>query len=350
METLFLPLRIFQSIPRLFMLPALVVAVLVISDPVLASSNVQRIVVISDINGRYASTDYHPRVARAVQRITELAPDLVISTGDMVAGQRPSPKLQRSELATMWESFHRSVRIPLQQADIPILMTPGNHDASAYPGYELEREAYSQYHNSYPPSLTLIEGGNFPYHFAYDFDGTLLVSLDATKSGALGDKQKSWLKQQLCGAYHYRTKILFGHLPLQPVAIGRQRDVISDPALEELMVTGGVSAYLNGHHHAYYPGVRKGIDMLSVGNLGGNQRRLVGTSIKTGFTFSLLEIDSAGTVQISAYIGPDFIQPVDIRTLPTHLGNGAERLIRRDIAATDTSEAPSTHCLNAEAG
>ena len=317
---------------------------LLFMSPSLAAGDVQRIAVISDINGRYASTDYHPRVAVTIQRIIELRPDLVISTGDMVAGQRPSPKLQRAELTTMWESFHKHVRVPLEQAGIPLMMTPGNHDASAYPGFELEREAYAIYHDTYPPSFTPGDGGNFPYNFATELNGVLLVSLDATKTGTLDTTQIKWLEEKLCHRKPYRAKILFGHLPLQPIAIGRQRDIISDPALEALMVAGGASAYLSGHHHAYYPGVRIGIDMLSMGNLGGNQRRLVGTTMTTGFTFALLEIDSKGTVQISAFSGPDFVKSVDIESLPRHLGEGSARITRKNVAAAGTNALPGTAC------
>ena len=54
-----------------------------------------RVAVISDLNGSYGSTAYAKEVARAVERIIDLRPDLVISTGDMVAGQR-RPHLSRS--------------------------------------------------------------------------------------------------------------------------------------------------------------------------------------------------------------------------------------------------------------
>lgn len=52
----------------------------------------ERIVVISDINGSYGSTEYNPRVKQAVERIQDMQPDLVISAGDMVAGQK-QPRL-----------------------------------------------------------------------------------------------------------------------------------------------------------------------------------------------------------------------------------------------------------------
>lgn len=325
-------------------LKLLLLLCLLIPGYVFAEGDNQRIVVISDINGRYASTDYHPRVAAAIERIVALEPDVVISTGDMIAGQRPSPKLQRAELSAMWESFHERVRSPLEQAGIPLVMTPGNHDASAYPGFELEREAYSRYHDAHPPSFIPIAGSHFPYNFATALNGILLVSLDATKAGPLDNKQMEWLVQQLCGPQAYKAKIAFGHLPLQPIAYGRQSDVIQDAALEALLVAGVVSAYLSGHHHAYYPGRRVGIDMLSMGNLGGNQRRLLGTTMTTGFSFALLQIDSTGTVQISAFKGPEFDEPIDINALPQHLGDGNERLTRKDIAPASTNALPNPAC------
>ena len=65
----------------------LLLLALAVSTPA-AWSKPLRVAVISDINGRYGATAYHPRVAVAMQRIIALEPDLVISTGDMVAGQR----------------------------------------------------------------------------------------------------------------------------------------------------------------------------------------------------------------------------------------------------------------------
>ncbi len=139
---------------------ALLLGALLLHVSLPASSEVSLIVVISDINGRYGSTGYHQRVSGAVERIIAMKPDLVISTGDMVAGQRPSPKLQRAELETMWRNFHSFVRQPLEQAGIPVLMTPGNHDASVYPGFELERETYTDYHADHPPGIEPEPGGD----------------------------------------------------------------------------------------------------------------------------------------------------------------------------------------------
>ena len=58
------------------------------------------VVVISDLNGSYGSVRYDARVKNAVARIIEMDPDLVISTGDMVAGQR-KPHLSEKEVRAM---------------------------------------------------------------------------------------------------------------------------------------------------------------------------------------------------------------------------------------------------------
>lgn len=66
--------------------------------------------------------------------------------------------------------------------------------------------------------------------------------------------------------------------------------------------------------------------MLSIGNLGGNLRELVGTTMTTGFNFALLEFDDRGLVDISAYLGPDFEKKLDRASLPAIIGTGEQRL------------------------
>ena len=59
-----------------------------------------------------------------------LRPDLVLVTGDMVAGQRAG-----LDYGAMWAGWHRAVTDPLRAAGIPMAVTPGNHDASGYAQY-----------------------------------------------------------------------------------------------------------------------------------------------------------------------------------------------------------------------
>ena len=101
----------------------------------------QTIALISDLNGRYGSTVYNDRVSDAVDTVIRMQPDLVISTGDMVAGQK-QPQLDRDRLDQMWQGFNLTVADPLSRSGIPFAVTPGNHDGSGFPEYALERERF----------------------------------------------------------------------------------------------------------------------------------------------------------------------------------------------------------------
>jgi hypothetical protein len=70
--------------------------------------------------------------------VTALTPVCVISTGGMVAGQR-KPRLSRAQVEAMWRTFHARVSDPLAAAGIPLPVTPGNQDGSAYGGLALEQ-------------------------------------------------------------------------------------------------------------------------------------------------------------------------------------------------------------------
>ena len=96
-----------------------------------------RVAVISDLNDSYGSVSYSPAVHSAVDALLALEPDLVLSTGDMVAGQ-----MAGLDYEGMWAGFHAAVTDELDAADLPLAVTPGNHDASGYAGFEKEREIF----------------------------------------------------------------------------------------------------------------------------------------------------------------------------------------------------------------
>lgn len=292
-----------------------------------------QIAVISDLNGSYGSTKYGRDVSAAIKRIIELRPDLVIVTGDMIAGQRVSPKLSRSQLNLMWQSFDRNVRRPLKQAQIPLLVTPGNHDASAYGGFDAERRVYAETWHSWGPELPLADGQNFPFYYSAKLENVLFVSLDVTTVGSLPREQMNWLKGQIEDvSSRPRATILFSHLPLWPVAENRERETIGDPALQALLTSSGVELYLSGHHHAYYPGVNSGVLFVAQSCLGGGSRRLIGSSRRAQKSFTIIEIDEAGKIDQYALAAPAFVNRIDLSSLPRSIGSGRSKLIRSDLA------------------
>lgn len=288
-----------------------------------------RIAVISDLNGSYGSTDHGDAVKTGVAEIILRRPDLVISTGDMIAGQRKSPKLTTPELAAMWTAFHATVSDPLASAGLPLLVTPGNHDASAYPGFEAERTAFAAAFADREPDLPLIDAEGWPFRIAASFRGVLLVGMDATTSGPLGKDDMEWLGRILeTHSASHRTVVLFGHLPLMPISQGRERDVLADPDLFALAEASGVDLWLSGHQHAFYSGSAGGILFVAQGALGNGPRKLIGEPSRSPQTLTWIEIAEDGRITVSALPAPDFALPVLEDSLPATLGEGAFRLTR----------------------
>lgn len=290
-----------------------------------ATAEAVRIVVISDLNGSYGSTDYSANVHRAVSAIIALSPDLVVSTGDMVAGQR-SPLLSEREVRAMWDAFHAAVTDPLAMAGIPLAVTPGNHDASGYKGFEQERRLYAEQWKDRRPEVSFVEDDNYPFFYAFDIGPARLVSLDATTIGRLDPVQMDALAGVFDGAGPAR--IVFSHMPLWPFTEGRETHIIGDPDLETLLERIDVDLHLSGHHHAFYPGHLDRLSVIAQAELGGGSRRLIGAERPGPKTITLLDIEADGTIRVSALQAPDFRTPVDVRKLPERL-NTPERVIYR---------------------
>jgi 3',5'-cyclic AMP phosphodiesterase CpdA len=285
------------------------------------------VVVVSDLNGPYGQIGLHPRVRQAVARIIELQPDLVISTGDMIAGQQPHPKLDRHRLHDMWVEFHRTVTEPLAAAGIPLAITPGNHDASAYPGYAHERAAFGRAWADRRPPVEFVDAAHYPFRYAFRLGGALFVALDATRTGRLPDEQRAWLEALLAAAPADEATVLFGHLPVWPVARGRETEYIDDPALRALLAQRGVEAYLSGHHHAFYAGTDGGTLHLSQPCLGSGPRRLIGADRVSPQGFSRVTIGGDG-IAVAALRAPDYRAPVDLTELPPFIEAPFGRLLR----------------------
>lgn len=186
-----------------------------------------RTAVVSDVNCRYGTTDYSPALLGAVKAIIAHWSDMVISTGDMVAGQRGNPKFTKQELSRMWAAFHATVSTPLAVVDIPLLVAPGNHDASAYLGFKAERTAFAQASEARLPQIDAINTADWPFRVAASMRGVLMIGMDATRSGPLIRDEEAWVQRILeAEASIHRRMMLFGHLPKSldtgPYALSRQ--------------------------------------------------------------------------------------------------------------------------------
>jgi hypothetical protein len=293
-----------------------------------APLSAQTIAFISDLNGRYGNPDYDQRVTDAVQKILEVKPDLVICTGDMVAGQR-RPILGVDQLDRMWRGFNKVVTDPLAAAGIPLLVTPGNHDGSAFPEFATEQQKFARQWNQHRPALDMLPGSQWPRRYAVLNEGVLYVAFDGTRPGSLPGEELEFVAGMLEQWAGKAAKIVvFSHLPMWPLATGREYEIIDDPALLQLLHAHQVSVYASGHHHVFFPG-KDGAGMihLAVGALGGNARAFSGQPEAQDYSFGVLEI-SSGQLAVRAFPAPGFTESVPVARLPEYVDGPLGRLTR----------------------
>jgi hypothetical protein len=299
-----------------------------------------RAVLISDLNASYGSTHYPAEVGHAIRHITDTwRPDLVLVAGDMVAGQ--SPELSDSAVWSMWAAFDSAVAAPLRAARIPLVVTLGNHDGSAYPAHARDRRIAVEYWRRSLESvspLPLVDREHYPLRYTVVFGDVFIVAWDATRQeSATNDELLDWLRRELTSstARQSRHRVVIGHLPLYGVAEGRDRpgEILTDgDVLRRQLQAWGATLFISGHHHAYYPGRRDRIELLHAGALGEGPRQLLGTGDPPYKTVSLLSF-LPDTLAITTYeIDEDgSLQAVPIRDLPEVVCGSTGWVARRDV-------------------
>ena len=282
-----------------------------------------RVAVVSDLNGSYGSTSYSSDVGAAVSAILADPPDLVLSTGDMVAGQKSG-----LDYAAMWDGFHEAVSDRLASARIPFAVTPGNHDASGYAGYEGERDVFEATWADRKPDLDFVDDAHYPFRYAFRMNNVLFVSLDDTLVGPLDSAQSAWLADVLDTPA--AARIVYGHVPLYPFTEGRQTEALFDSDLEDLLVAHNVTAFISGHHHAYYPGRRGALRLVGTACLGDGPRALLGTAQTSERAVLRLTLTDGAIDALDAYAGDGFDTVISRSSLPVSVGSGSDVIDRDD--------------------
>ncbi len=314
-----------------------------------------RLVVISDLNSAYGSTDYDPEVDKAIALVPFWQPDAVVCSGDMVAGQKQS--LTVAQVNAMWQAFDDHVAAPLRQQGMPYGFTLGNHDASSARGqnnqfiFQQERDLASAYWNApaHDPGVNFIDRTDFPFFYTFEQNGVFFMAWDGSSSQIPADKL-AWVEAALSSeaAQSARARMVLSHLPLYGVAQRRDQpgEVLDNaPQLQEILERHNVHTLISGHQHAYYPAHRGNLQLLHAGLLGSGPRTLIDGSLAPWKALTVIDIDFADP-NLTTYTTYDIttLQRVDDTTLPRFLVSHNGLILRRDVQYSDLTPADKTAC------
>ncbi len=314
-----------------------------------------RMVVISDLNGTYGSTDYDPEVDKAMALIPFWKPDLVICSGDMVAGQDLT--LTPDQMKAMWQAFDDHVAAPLRRAKLPYGFTIGNHDASSALGindkflFKQERDEAAAYWQDpkHDPGVEFVDRFEFPFYYTFKYGDVFFLAWDGSSSHIPADKL-AWVEKTLASeaAQGAKMRILLGHLPLYSVAVGRDEpgEVMENaPQLQAMLEKYNVHTYISGHHHAYYPAHKGNLQLLHMGILGSGPRPLIDSDLPPWKVLTVLDVDF-DTPELTRYTTYDMqaLDLIEYDELPRFLTGHNGLLLRRDVDYADLSVEEKSVC------
>lgn len=285
------------------------------------------VIVISDLNGSYGSIKYDARVDKAIERIIEIDPDLVVSTGDMVAGQR-IPNLSDKQVREMWKAFHKAVSDPLEAAGIPFAVTPGNHDASAYRGFERERKIYAEEWAPRKPDV--------------DFWFRMTIR-SSTRLRCKASRLRLWMPRPL-GRYPAIRRTNLRSWGRMETRLSLSVTCRFGPSRSSANAKSSVTRHLRkstckAGSFCICPatimpstrGWKDGVAYVSQACLGGGPRRLIGSKARSPHSFTHVTFQPNGEFGIAVYRGPNFERSVNFKSLPKEIRSPNAVLKRLDL-------------------
>lgn len=308
-----------------------------------------RFVVISDLNSAYGSTDYEPEVDQGVNLIPFWRPDLVLCSGDMIAGQKPS--LTPAQIRAMWTGFDQHIAAPLRRFGLPFGFTIGNHDASSATAinggflFQQERDLASEYWNAleHNPGVQFVDREQFPFYYTFEYQNAFFLVWDGSSS-RIPAQQLAWVERTLASprAQQAKLRIVLGHLPLYGVAVGRDEPgEVMDNAdqLRDLLEKYKVHTYISGHHHAYYPAHKGKMQLLHTGILGSGPRPLIVGDAPPRKTLTVIDVNF-NSPELTTYTTYDMqtLQPIAYEELPRFLTGHNGMVMRRDVPSLNAAE------------
>jgi hypothetical protein len=319
-----------------------------------------RLLVISDLNGAYGSTEYDEEVHLALKTIPFWQPDLILCSGDMIAGQKPS--LTPQQIRAMWQGFDRHIAQPMRKLKIPFGFTIGNHDASSAVSFDRQKFLFQQERDlaveywqnpNHDPRLNFVDRHEFPFYYTFKQNDIFFLVWDGSSSRIPQDKL-AWVEKSLGSpeAQQAKMKVVIGHLPLYAVAEGRDYpgEVLNNAEqLRKLLEKHHVHTYISGHHHAYYPGHKGDLQLLHTGALGGGSRFLINDDQPPRKTITVVDInfDDPQLTTYTTYALKNFAL-INHQQLPRLLMGHNGMIMRRDVQIQDLSPEEKMACAQQE--
>jgi hypothetical protein len=203
-----------------------------------------RFVVYGDVRSGH---DTHAKILAAAE---QEAPDLVITTGDMV--------LRGSDEADWQRYFLLCARL---MARTPVYPAIGNHDLGA--AGDGERRVGDLF--ELPPAPPGRPGAELWY--AFDVANVHFVMLDSNHYD--DDAQLKWLEQDLADANARGVRAIFAVAHHGPYSRGLHGgSSIAAQKYAPLLVKAGVGAFFSGHDHFYQRGEKNGLRYVVTGGGG----------------------------------------------------------------------------------
>lgn len=203
------------------------------SRPVEMDGNRYRFIVLADKTGGPETGAF----LRAIDEINRLAPDFVVSIGDLIDGYVASPE-------TVREQWNRLMEIT-GRIEAPLFFVGGNHDLS---NEIMRREWADRFGVSY-------------YHFRIGRD--LFLVLDTEEPDGISEQQADYFAKVLKQC-EVRWIYLFMHRPLwYPSNHGGFERI-------EPLLAGKNFTLFSGHEHRYYMENRNGHEYYIVATTGGD--------------------------------------------------------------------------------
>lgn len=261
-----------------------------------------KITAFADMNIDTSGT-YTNSTISIVKSMVSRNPAAILGVGDYIDGEKSS--LSDSTYIRMWNSFSKKVLSIMDNARLPFLPSPGNHDAY----YTQERNIYDDFWSDRKPKVEYVDDAHYPFYYSFIQDGVFFVSLDDAKYGKLSNRtaQLTWLKEQLTSnrAQNARARVVYGHIPIYSIVSSKansstvyengilagERRTLGSFTLESILLNNKVDLVIFGHSHGFYSGHYtykdgKKLQVVSMPCAGSSPRYLVGTSIRTpqGYT------------------------------------------------------------------